>query len=270
MTMDSVGLLFLLLIPGTYFFMDAVERLQPARSFPPRPGWQWLGVAFLLLSMAIGTALPLFLPVDWMAEHRWLDGAGLGAVGGALVGFLVLELVVYAWHRSAHTFGPMWRLFHQIHHSPQRVDIPGSVLFHPLEMAAYTVIPLFVTVIVLGLDPLAAAITGYLFAFAGMFQHWNIRTPRWLGYVLQRPESHCVHHRKGVHYYNFSDLPLWDIVFGTFRNPQRYNGECGFEGSADRRLGSMLAFSDVNAPLYGPGSRGVRPTATPSLAPVAR
>jgi sterol desaturase/sphingolipid hydroxylase (fatty acid hydroxylase superfamily) len=218
--------------------------------------------------MAIGNALPLFLPVDWMAEHRWYDGTGLGVVGGAIVGFVVLELAVYAWHRSVHTFGPMWRAFHQIHHSPQRVDIPGALLFHPLETAAYTLIPLFITVIVLGLDPLAAALTGYLFTFYGLFQHWNIRTPQWLGYFIQRPESHCVHHRKGVHIYNFSDLPLWDIVFGTFRNPKQYLGECGFEGGGDRRLGEMLAFEDVNASLYGIDSRGVRPSPTGSESPV--
>jgi len=119
---------------------------------------------------------------------------------------------------------------------------------------------LFVTVIVLGLQPLAAALVGYVFAFYGYFQHWNVRTPQWLGYIIQRPESHCVHHRLGVHYYNFADLPLWDIVFGTFRNPRQFNGECGFEHGADRRMPAMLAFADVNAPNYGRGSRGVKPS----------
>jgi len=108
----------------------------------------------------------------------------------------------------------------------------------------------------LGLDPLAAALVGYLFAFYAYFQHWNVRTPQWLGYIIQRPESHCVHHRLGVHYYNFADLPLWDILFGTFRNPKRFVAPVGFEGGADLKLGAMLAFADVNAPLYGPGTRG--------------
>lgn len=267
--MDAVELTFLLLTPATYFAMLAVELVGSARKFSPRPGWQWIGIAFLLLSMTIGNVLPLWLPLEWMAAHRWIDGTGLGVVGGAIVGFVVLELAVYAWHRAVHTFGPMWRVFHQIHHSPQRVDIPGALLFHPLETVAYTLIPLFVTVIALGLDPLAAAITGYLVTFYGLFQHWNIRTPQWLGYVIQRPESHCVHHRMGLHFYNFSDLPFWDIVFGTFRNPQQYLGECGFEHGGDRRLGAMLAFKDVNEPLYGAGSRGVSPAgggSTPAVA----
>ena len=31
-----------------------------------------------------------------------------------------------------------------------------------------------------------------------MFQHANIRTPRWIGYVVQRPESHAVHHGRAT------------------------------------------------------------------------
>ena len=253
---DIVGLA----VPVTYLVFLVTERAWPARRFPPRTGWQWIGAAFLLLNTVIGATVPLLIPEEWLAAHRILDLTGLGAVGGALVGIVVFEGVVYAWHRSVHTFGVMWRGFHQLHHGPRRVDIPGSVLFHPTEVIAYTLLLLAVTVIVLGLDPLAAALTGYLFGFMGYFQHWNVRTPQWLGYLIQRPESHCVHHRLGFHYYNFADLPLWDILFGTFRNPRQFLGECGFDAGADRRMGAMLGFVDVNAPLYGAGSRGVKPS----------
>jgi sterol desaturase/sphingolipid hydroxylase (fatty acid hydroxylase superfamily) len=64
-----------------------------------------------------------------------------------------------------------------------------------------------------------------------------------------------------VHYYNYSDLPIYDMLFGTFRNPREIRGECGFENGADRKLGAMLAFADVNAPLYGPGNLGAKPPA---------
>jgi sterol desaturase/sphingolipid hydroxylase (fatty acid hydroxylase superfamily) len=263
--MDATGLFFLALTPITYLLMLAVEQAWPARSFPPRPHWQWLGAAFLIATMAIGTALPLFLPLDWMAEHRLIDGTRLGVFGGAIVGFIVLEAAVYAWHRANHSVSFLWRMSHQIHHSPLRVDIPGALVFHPVEMVVYTLIPLGVTVIVLGLDPLAAAITGYLFTFYGFFQHWNVHTPQWLGYLIQRPEAHCVHHRKGAHYYNFGDLPIYDIALGTFKNPKKYLGECGFEAGADMRIGAMFAFQDVNTATYGAGNIGVRPDLRPAL-----
>ena len=261
-TVDVIGLL----VPVTYFLFLLTEKLWPAREFPPRKGWQWIGISFLVLIGTISVVVPLLIPSPWLDAHRLLDGTRLGVVGGTVVGYVVMEGVIYAWHRTAHNVGFLWRGFHQMHHSPRRVDIPGSVVFHPLEMIVQVMLQLFATVIVLGLDPLAAAIVGYLVAFNGFFQHWNVRTPQWLGYFIQRPESHCVHHRMGVHYYNYSDLPVYDMLFGTFRNPREFHGECGFENGADRRLGSMLAFVDVNAALYGRGNLGAKPRAVAIVA----
>jgi sterol desaturase/sphingolipid hydroxylase (fatty acid hydroxylase superfamily) len=254
-TVDLIGLLPLV----TYAVFAVTEHLWPARTFPPRRGWQWIGVGFLLLLGTLGVMTPLVLPIDWLAAHRWMDGTMLGIVGGTALGFVVFELLIYAWHRTAHRVDFLWRGFHQVHHSPRRVDMPGSVLFHPFEMLVQTGLQLFTTVIALGLDPIAAALVAYTAAFYGMFQHWNVRTPQWLGYVIQRPEAHCVHHRLGFHYYNFADLPPIDMLFGTFRNPRQFIGECGFDAGADRRLAAMLALADVNAARYGPGSRGVKP-----------
>jgi len=256
--MDAVDILGLM-VPVTYLVFLVTERIWPARTFPPRAGWQWIGAGFLVLIATVGVVTPLLLPIEWLAAHRWFDGTRLGVVGGTIVGFVLLEGVTYTYHRACHRFPFLWRVSHQVHHSPNRVDMPGSVVFHPVEMVVQTLLMTFTTVVVLGLDPLAAAIVGYLFVFYSFFQHWNVNTPQWLGYVIQRPESHCVHHRLGLHYYNFADLPLWDMLFGTFRNPRHFNGECGFDGGADRRLGAMLAFEDVNAAAYGPGSRGRKP-----------
>lgn len=253
-TVDLVGLL----VPATFGVMLAIERWRPARPFPPRRGWTLLGIGFLLLIGAAGTVVPLLVDAQWLAAHRWIDGRRLGISGGVIVGYLVLSGLMYAWHRTLHTVPLLWRLTHQLHHSPQRVDIPGSVLFHPTEIVAQVLLQLYVTTIVLGLDPLAAALVGYVAAFYGLFQHWNLNTPRWLGYLIQRPEAHCEHHRLGVHAFNYGDLPIWDLLLGTFRNPAHFDGRCGFESPADRRIGAMLAFRDVNQPLYGAGSRGAR------------
>jgi sterol desaturase/sphingolipid hydroxylase (fatty acid hydroxylase superfamily) len=256
-TIDLVGLL----VPVTFFVMLAVERLAPARKFPPRRGWTWIGIAFLLLIGTVSTVVPLLFSPRWLAAHRWLDGAKLGVGGGTLLGWVLLSGAGFVWHRSVHALPWLWRLTHQIHHSPQRIDIPGSTLFHPVEMVVQVLLQMFVTLVVLGLDPLAAALVGYVAAFHGMFQHWNVHTPRWLGWFIQRPEAHCEHHRKGVHAHNYADFPLWDMLCGSYLNPAHYDGECGFEVPADKRLGAMLAFADVNQPLYGTASRGALPQA---------
>lgn len=230
-----------LLIPVTYLVMLGVEALAPARRFPPARGWRWLGMGFLLLSGLIMSVTPLLLPQDWLTRHRLMDGSSLGVAGGAVVGYLVLSFMSFVWHRSVHAFDPLWRGFHQIHHSPQRVDMSGAALFHPLESIVFALIGVAATTLVLGLDPLAAAVTGYIASFYGYFQHMNVRTPRWLGYVIQRPESHCVHHSRGVHGFNYADLPVWDMLFGTFRNPPAWQAEAGFHDGSSHRLMPLLA-----------------------------
>ena len=92
-----------------------------------------------------------------------------------------------------------------------------------------------------------AAAVGYVGAAYGMFQHWNVKTPRWLDYVIQRPEAHGLHHEMGVHARNSSDFPLWDILMGTFENPKTFDGDVGFSGEVPSRVGAMLLFQDVNA-----------------------
>lgn len=256
-----------LLVPVMYFVFLLAERRWPARQFPEQRGWPWLGIGFLILAGTISVVVPLLIPDEWLSAHRWLDGTRLGVAGGTLVGFVLLEGAIYFLHRAAHTFEFLWRGYHQVHQGPQRVAVPGSVRFHAVEMLVQVAAQLLVTVIVLGLEPLAAAIIGYLLAFVGMFQHGNVRTPQWVGYLAQRPESHCVHHRLGLHDYNFSDLPIWDMRFGTFRNPRQFMDECGFEGGAARKLGAMLAFADVNARLYGSGNRGKNLECDPSRRP---
>lgn len=251
-TIDLIGLL----IPVTYLLMLAVEKMAPARAFPPRKAWAWMGIGWLLLLGVISTVVPGLFDPKWLEAHRLWDGTKLGITGGVVLGWVVLSGVTYAYHRFTHSWSPLWRLTHQIHHSPQRVDISGSLIFHPVEMVIQVLTQLFVTLIVLGLDPLAAALVGYVQAFYGLFQHWNVHTPAWIGWLIQRPESHCEHHRRGVHSGNFGDLPLWDIALGTWRNPQHFEGTCGFDEPGDQRVGAMLAFQDVNEPVLGSGSRG--------------
>jgi sterol desaturase/sphingolipid hydroxylase (fatty acid hydroxylase superfamily) len=247
---------FGLLVPVTYLVMLAIEARFPARQFPPIRSWRLKGFCFLTVQGLLATLTPLAIPEHWLAAHRLINLEGLGVVGGAILGYALVSLASYAWHRSAHSFAPMWRLFHQIHHSPQRVDMSGAALFHPLETIAFLLIGALVTTLVLGLDPVAAALTGYIAAFYGYFQHMNIRTPRWLGYLIQRPEAHCIHHQRDVHAYNYGDLPIWDMLFGTFRNPASFEGAVGFDQPATNRLGAMLAFVDVNEPASGPDSLG--------------
>jgi sterol desaturase/sphingolipid hydroxylase (fatty acid hydroxylase superfamily) len=78
-----------------------------------------------------------------------------------------------------------------------------------------------------------------------IFQHANIKTPQWLGFIIQRPESHSIHHQKGVHAFNYSDLPIFDILFGTFRNPKEFIQEIGFYDGCSTKMKELLSFKDI-------------------------
>src|SRR5262249_9143992 len=157
--------------------MMAVEALGPARRFPQVRFWRLTGILFMLMMGALSAVAPLLLDERWLADHRLMDSTGLGIAGGAAVGFLFLSLVHYALHRARPRVVILWRVVHQLHHSPVRVDMGGAALFHPVEGLLTTLIPVCVSVFVLGLDPRAAAIASFAVVFCGLFQHWNVRTP---------------------------------------------------------------------------------------------
>ncbi len=248
--------IIVLLIPVSFIVMAIVERIRPARKFPVVPRWHWIGVGTFVYAGLMNALLPALLPEAWLASHRLMNLSALGVLPSVLLGHLLITFFTFAWHRATHHFAPLWRGFHQLHHAPRHLNIYVANVMHPTDLAVYVVVPTLIALFVLGVDPLAAAILGNLGAFIAFFQHWNVRTPQWVGYFVQRPESHCVHHQRGLHGYNYSDFPLWDILFGTFRNPKTWQGETGFDAPADSRYGAMLAFADVNAPAMGKNSFG--------------
>lgn len=258
---DVIGLVVMVMFP----IVAIAERFWPARRFPRIPWWNTLGIALFFYVGILGLALAEILPTDWLAAHSLFDLSGLGVVPGILVGHLLLTLAMYCWHRATHTFDVLWRGFHQIHHSPRHLNVYVAGVNSPLDLSIYFALPFVVGLFVLGLSPFQAAMLNNIAGFNAFLQHANLKTPRWLALFSQRPEAHCIHHQRGVHGYNYSDLPLWDWVFGTLRNPATWEGETGFDPPADQRYGAMLAFVDVNRAELGKGSFGqkaIDPTGT--------
>lgn len=241
--LDPISLTILALYGGMMLW----ETLAPGRRLPHVRGWKLRALA----SFGVFFYLSSYLPLLWdgyFARFQLLDLGALGVVGGTIAGLLVYELVLYAWHRTMHRSDRLWRSIHQMHHSAERLDTFGAFYFSPLDMVTLTLVGSISLVLIVGLDPRAATATLLLLNWLGIFQHANVKTPHWLGYVVQRPESHTIHHARGVHAYNYSDLPLWDILFGTFKNPRDYELETGFYDGASERIVDMLLWRDVSKP----------------------
>jgi hypothetical protein len=56
---------------------------------------------------------------------------------------------------------------------------------------------------------------------------------------------HSIDQELDVHRYNFADLPIWDGLFGTYRDTETFTPYCGFPRHYERKLGRMLLFRDV-------------------------
>jgi len=227
------------------------EAITPGRKLAKVKGW----IPRALGSFAIYFYLSSYLPLIWdgyLAEFQLFDLSGIGTLAGAAIGVFVYEGLVYAWHRALHQSNFLFRSFHQMHHSAERMDTYGAFYFSPLDMAGFTLLGSLSLSLIVGLS--AQAVTLFLFAtmFLGIFQHTNIKTPQWLGYFVQRPESHTIHHGKGLHKYNYSDLPVFDIIFGTFRNPKGYEMDTGFYDGASARIIDMLLCRDVSKEKQAP------------------
>lgn len=234
-----------LIVMGIFFFLMLAEELFPGRPLPHVKFWRVKG----LMAFFIYFFLSSYLPLIWneqLAAYQVFDLSMLGDFGGAITALLVYEFGVYVWHRSMHKSDLLWRIFHQMHHSAERVDTYGAFFFSPMDMIGFTFLTSLSLVVVGGFTVQATIYAIYGATFLAVIQHANLKTPRWMGYVFQRPESHSLHHAKGIHAYNYSDLPLFDLLFGTFNNPSTFSPETGFYNGASDRMGDMMLFKDIN------------------------
>ena len=119
---------------------------------------------------------------------------------------------------------------------------------HPVEITINALLSSSIIFLLLGCSVEASLWITFITGIAELFYHWNIKTPVWFGPFFQRPESHRVHHQRHQHTHNYSDIPLWDILFGTYRNPRSKVKLCGFDEEKEARFDDMLALRDVNHP----------------------
>lgn len=223
----------------------AAEKLRPARALPAAKGWRLRGGVSFVVTFAVNGLVPALLS-GAAAGRTLLDLRGLGTLRGALVALLAIDFAAYVLHRLQHRVPFLWRWTHQMHHSAERVDVLGAAWFHPFDIALQAAVSTLVT-LGLGVTPDAAALAGVTGVLLAVVQHMNVRTPAWLGLLVQRPEGHSLHHAREVHAYNFGNLSLWDIALRTWRNPPVFEPVAGFYDGASARVGDMLLGRDVTA-----------------------
>ena len=114
---------------------------------------------------------------------------------------------------------------HRLHHSDPAVNTTTALRRSILELLLIFVFILIPTVIVAGVDEIAAPIAFAIFYGWGFFNHANIRVSLGpLTPVFSGPHWHRLHHGIDREYRdrNYAAyFPIIDLVFGTYRAPRK-------------------------------------------------
>jgi sterol desaturase/sphingolipid hydroxylase (fatty acid hydroxylase superfamily) len=223
-----------------------IERMIPGWNLPRVKTWPLRVIAVNVVQLGV----VLLAGLTW---ERWLSSASIfelqdrvSPLIGGFIAYFIATFVFYWWHRWRHEVHALWLGFHQIHHSPQRIEVITSFYKHPVEMIVNSLIGSALVYTVLGLSLEGGTVYTACTALGEFFYHTNIRTPRWIGFFFQRPEMHRIHHQFGRHKNNYGDIVWWDMLFGTYENPKEFKATCGFEDEREQRLWAMLQYRDVH------------------------
>jgi len=217
-----------LIVPSFFVVLFALERLYPLRKAKSPLGARLLVNAVISsLAVAIGFAMvrPAAAAVLGFVTGREWSLARLvseNALIQGVLGFALLDLSFYYWHRANHRWPFLWR-FHNAHHIDPDLDVSTAVRFHFVEIgfsAAFRALQ----VTLIGGAPWVFVAYEAAFHLNTLFQHSNLRLPvaveRVLVLVLVTPRMHGIHHSKRFHETNSnwsSVLSCWDRLHGTLR-----------------------------------------------------
>ncbi len=163
----------------------------------------------------------------------------------AVLSFLLLDLLLYLWHRLCHATNLFW-MFHRVHHNDPALNASTGFRVHPLELLLTNLLKA-AYIVVMGVDQLMVLVNETLMAGAVLFHHSNVtintQTEKWLGRVFIVPALHRIHHSalRGEHDSNYGTvLSIWDRLFGslTVRQP----AALGLQGDTPLTVFGLLLF----------------------------
>jgi sterol desaturase/sphingolipid hydroxylase (fatty acid hydroxylase superfamily) len=170
----------------------------------------------------------------------WRGPAGLAA------DLLLLDFLIYWWHRANHVVPLLWR-FHAVHHYDRFLDTTSAVRLHFGEVLL-SAAARAVAILVLAIPVRSVLAFEALVLTGALFHHSNIRVPPALEGALSRivvtPAIHWVHHHRvrADTDSNYSTiLSLWDPLFRS-RSPHRRSADMaiGVEALEERPLLRLL------------------------------
>ncbi len=214
---------------------------QAARHRLGRNGGLWL------LNFALSPLI--ILPLSAFASTQSLGWRPSGSVSlwTVLLDVLVLDFLIYWWHRANHVVPFLWR-FHEVHHLDSFLDTTTALRFHFGEVLLSAMVRA-VIVILLDIPLVSIVVFETVVLMAALFHHSNLRLPAGLEHLLARiiitPSIHWVHHhavRRDTDSNYGTLLSLWDRLFASRSpHPRLLDMPIGVEGRGhDRKFLDLL------------------------------
>ena len=222
---------------AVFALMAAWEVLAPRRALAAGRRSRWPSNLGIVVVDAL--TVRLVVPAAALGASLYAAGHGIGLFHvldlrlsvAAVLGFLILDLVIYAQHFVFHHVPWLWRL-HRMHHADLDIDVTTGLRFHPFEILISLGIKI-VAVLAFGIPPVAVFLFEVALNATSLFNHSNVAMPAWLDrvvrLVLVTPDMHRVHHSilRAETDSNFGfNLAWWDRLLGTYRREP----QAGHEG----------------------------------------
>ena len=239
---------------GAFGLIGFWETFAPLRHSPVSTPLRWavnavlLGLANLAQAVVLRASPGVAAMASSAAGFGLLPQSGFPLAAQWVAAILALDLMRYLQHVGAHKVGLLWRM-HQVHHADPHYDLTTGLRFHPLE-ALFNNGTYLVFVSLLGPPVLATLIVEAAAGFQSLFAHANANLPAGFDRHLRRiwitPNLHRVHHStdRAEQNSNFGVLlPVWDMIFGTYRAAPRLPQEMmpvGLDGLSRRDASNVL------------------------------
>ncbi len=170
----------------------------------------------------------------------WHGGLGLG------LDILLLDFLIYWWHRANHEVPFLWR-FHSVHHLDATLDSTSAVRFHFGEVLLSAGARAGV-ILLIGFSLVSVLVFETLVLIAAIFHHSNLAIRPALETMLSRviitPSIHWVHHhaRRIDTDTNYGTIfSFWDPLFRSRSPVHREPGmKIGVEGKVEETLLDLL------------------------------
>ncbi len=210
-----------------FFFLALIEwkfgRRKP--KFPKRIRW----TNNLLVTLISGLVLRFVFPATTLGAAYLASSYQFGLFNwvkvpfslAALMTLVNLDWLLYYQHRLFHAQPLFWKI-HRVHHTDLEVDVTTGVRFHPLE-ALISTFTRSVVILLLGTPVGAVFLFEVILNASSLFNHANIRVPRFLDRLLRlvivTPDLHRIHHSSNPKEFgkDFGFIfSWWDRFLGTY------------------------------------------------------